>query len=181
MKTYIYALLLLALLTACSDFKETVGLGRNTPDEFDVVNNPPLTLPPDYTLRPPERGMQTATGSVPAVSVAASAAGAPIPASAATSPGVAAFLTQANAAEAKPDIRAQIDKESDGVVVKDPTFVNRMMVWEPKSTPPDPTINDAAEAARVKAAQDKGGFVSGDGAKYDPTNKPKAPLEGIFD
>jgi hypothetical protein len=182
MKTYIYALALVMLLAACSDVKETVGLGRNTPDEFDVVNNPPLTIPPDFTLRPPERGVQVSAGAVSAVETAAKAAGASIPADAATTPGLAAFLTQANAGSAQPDIRATIDRESDGVVVKDRTFVDKLMVWEPKPTSPDPTINDTAEAARVKAAQDKGGFVSGDGAQYDKTdpNKPKAPLEGLF-
>jgi uncharacterized lipoprotein len=179
MKTYIYALLLVGLLAACSDLKETVGLGRQTPDEFDVVNNPPLTIPPDFTLRPPERGQQTATGAVPAVSVAATAAGAPIQTDAVTSPGVAAFLSQANVADAKPDIRAQIDKESDGVVVKDKSFVDKLMVWQPSPTAPDPTLNDAAEAARVKAAQEKGGFVSGDGTQYDKP-KDKAPLEGLL-
>ncbi len=40
-------------LSGCSDVKQELGVGRNSPDEFMVVKRAPLTLPPDYTLRPP--------------------------------------------------------------------------------------------------------------------------------
>ena len=180
MKRLLCALLCLPVLAACSDIKETMGLGRNTPDEFDVVNNPPLTIPPDFTLRPPVRGGQAPANAVPAVSAAASAVGTPIPEDVASSPGLAAFLTQAGAVNAQPDIRSTIDKESDGVVVKDKTFTDKLMVWKDDPTAPDPTINAQAEADRVKAAEQKGGFISGDGAKFDAP-KEKAPLEGLFD
>ena len=43
----------LALTTACaSGSKERSGV----PDEFRVVKKAPLTVPPEYSLRPPERG-----------------------------------------------------------------------------------------------------------------------------
>lgn len=180
MKHFLFALLMLPLLAACSDIKETVGLGRNVPDEFDVVSNPPLTIPPDYILRPPQRGVAAPAGAVPAVAAAAQAVGAAPRDDAATTPGLAAFLSQSNAARAKPDIRATIDQESDGVVVKDKTFVDRVLLWKPAAVPPDPTVNETAEAARVKAEQEKTGTVTGDGAKIN-VPKPKAPLEGILD
>lgn len=42
-------------LTACggSSVKETLGLGRKAPDEFKVVSRPPLSVPPQFKLRPP--------------------------------------------------------------------------------------------------------------------------------
>lgn len=47
----------LLALTACSGtVQENLGLGKNQPDEFQVVRRAPLTLPPDYSLRPPEPG-----------------------------------------------------------------------------------------------------------------------------
>ena len=41
--------------TACSSgsVKETLGLERSAPDEFRVVSRPPLSVPPQFTLRPP--------------------------------------------------------------------------------------------------------------------------------
>lgn len=41
------------LLGGCQRTKETLGLGRETPDEFTVLDRPPLTVPPAIGLRPP--------------------------------------------------------------------------------------------------------------------------------
>ena len=45
------------LLTAgCSDLKKAIGLDRTPPDEFAVESRAPLTMPPDFNLRPPQPG-----------------------------------------------------------------------------------------------------------------------------
>ena len=177
MKRFFLAALLLPALAACSDVKDTVGLGRNSPDEFTVVENPPLAMPPDFTLRPPEHGAAGPKTEL-APAVAAKAFGADIQVDDAGSPGLEAFLAQAKAADAKPDIRGDINKDSEGVVVKDKDFVDRVMFWD-SSKAPDPKIDASAEAKRVEDSKVNGGFVSGDGAKFD-TPKSKAPLEGVF-
>ncbi len=54
-----YGLLFLPLmLAACESgsVQETLGLSREAPDEFTVVSRPPLTVPPEFTLRPPRPG-----------------------------------------------------------------------------------------------------------------------------
>jgi len=43
-------------LAACGGLKEDLGLSKKAPDEFAVVRNAPLSLPPDYNLRPPKPG-----------------------------------------------------------------------------------------------------------------------------
>jgi hypothetical protein len=43
-------------LSGCEGVKKELGLGKNPPDEFQVVSRAPLSLPPDYNLRPPEPG-----------------------------------------------------------------------------------------------------------------------------
>lgn len=43
-------------LGGCSDFKQTIGIEKVAPDEFSVENQPPLTIPPDFALRPPKPG-----------------------------------------------------------------------------------------------------------------------------
>jgi hypothetical protein len=49
------------LLTACggNTVKETLGIGHKPPDEFRVVSRPPLSVPPQFNLRPPATGTQS--------------------------------------------------------------------------------------------------------------------------
>ncbi len=54
MKNLTYVTLLLCLLTSCTSFKETVGLVKDQPDEYQVVSNPPLYIPPDFNVYSPE-------------------------------------------------------------------------------------------------------------------------------
>ena len=44
------------LLAGCSDFRQAIGMDRVGPDEFAVESRAPLTIPPDYDLRPPQAG-----------------------------------------------------------------------------------------------------------------------------
>jgi len=44
-------------LSACSQgARENLGLAKTAPDEFSVVTRAPLSVPPDYALRPPRPG-----------------------------------------------------------------------------------------------------------------------------
>ncbi len=45
-----------SLLSGCSDLKQAIGLDPPMPDEFAVESRAPLTVPPDFDLRPPEPG-----------------------------------------------------------------------------------------------------------------------------
>ena len=46
------------LFAACSlqDARDTLGMGKNSPDEYLVVQRAPLSLPPNFELRPPTPG-----------------------------------------------------------------------------------------------------------------------------
>ncbi|HJU18197.1 MAG TPA: DUF3035 domain-containing protein [Stellaceae bacterium] len=44
------------LLSGCSGFKQAIGLEPTMPDEFAVEARAPLTIPPDFALRPPKPG-----------------------------------------------------------------------------------------------------------------------------
>ena len=44
------------LLAGCGDFKRAIGIDRTPPDEFAVESRAPLTIPPDFDLRPPQPG-----------------------------------------------------------------------------------------------------------------------------
>ena len=45
-----------SLVAGCTDFKQMIGLDQPMPDEFAVESRAPLTIPPDFNLRPPEPG-----------------------------------------------------------------------------------------------------------------------------
>ena len=44
------------LLAGCGDFRVALGMDRTGPDEFAVESRAPLTIPPDFDLRPPQPG-----------------------------------------------------------------------------------------------------------------------------
>src|SRR5690606_8017380 len=43
-------------LGACTDFRKAAGWDKTPPDEFRVLSRAPLSLPPDFGLRPPSPG-----------------------------------------------------------------------------------------------------------------------------
>jgi hypothetical protein len=43
-------------LSSCTEFKRAVGIDPVSPDEFAVESRAPLTIPPDFDLRPPQPG-----------------------------------------------------------------------------------------------------------------------------
>jgi len=52
----ILCLAVASLTAGCTDFKRSVGLEPTLPDEFAVESRAPLTIPPDFELRPPQPG-----------------------------------------------------------------------------------------------------------------------------
>ncbi|MDE2030355.1 MAG: DUF3035 domain-containing protein [Alphaproteobacteria bacterium] len=152
------SLLLLGLaalaLTACSDARKELGLGRSAPDEFAVVNRPPLSMPPDYTLRPPRPGAPPLHVVNPEQSARKALLGnAASPAS--ESVGEQALLKEAGVSKALPDIRAIVNREEAQRVVASPHLVQRLMDWSDSDQKPAATVDAAAEAARIKKAQEE--------------------------
>ncbi|MGC6516700.1 MAG: DUF3035 domain-containing protein [Candidatus Puniceispirillaceae bacterium] len=51
----------LVALSGCSDFRQAIGSEKSTPDEFEVVVRPPLSLPPGFTERPDPNAQESQT------------------------------------------------------------------------------------------------------------------------
>lgn len=45
----------LIFLVSCSKIRDSAGVNRKNIDEFRVVENPPLAIPPDFNLIPPDQ------------------------------------------------------------------------------------------------------------------------------
>ena len=64
MKKIFLALMALAVVAACSSKqKQDWGITKQAPNEFMVTSRPPLTLPPDYDLRPVNDTMKVDSGA----------------------------------------------------------------------------------------------------------------------
>ena len=52
---YFIVLSVVLTLNACSNVRDSAGVTRKSIDEFQVVENPPLIIPPDFNLLPPDQ------------------------------------------------------------------------------------------------------------------------------
>ena len=42
-------------LTSCNTVRDSAGVNRKVIDEYSVIENPPLVIPPNFNLLPPEQ------------------------------------------------------------------------------------------------------------------------------
>ena len=52
---FLLSLIFLLLLGACTKIRDSAGVTRKSIDEFQVIENPPLVIPPDFNLEPPDQ------------------------------------------------------------------------------------------------------------------------------
>ncbi len=119
-------------LTACN------STGPRTPDEFRVVTLSPLTIPPEYSLRPPAPGTTVPVEAEPA-RAGITAFGTTIGQDA--SAVERALVAAAGANAVNPNIRGQLDFEQTRTIRKPPTVADRVLFWR-RDNP-----EDAASAA----------------------------------
>ncbi|MDE0050893.1 MAG: DUF3035 domain-containing protein [Rhodospirillales bacterium] len=177
------ALALAAVLSACEGgIGDALGLGKNAPDEFAVVRSAPLTLPPDFSLRPPRPG-EARPDVVPLRDQArdallGEAGAADGPAMGAASQGEAAFIEQAGAGDVDPNIRHVVDREYSGYASEDESFVDSLIFWQ-DDDPPGEVIDAAAEAERLRENIEAGRPIT-EGGTPIIRRRDKALLEGVF-
>ena len=148
-----YAALAGALgLAACSgdELTRTFGLTRDAPDEFQVTTRAPLSMPPDFTLRPPRPGaarpqelsqrQQAEAALVPDTLSQAGGAAPP-------SPGQQA-LVQAAGRPAPADIRARVDSEA-ALDTPSRSFADRLLFWRP-APPAGTAVDPVRESQRLR-------------------------------
>ncbi len=54
-KIFILILISSLFIVSCSKVRESAGVNRKNIDEFGVIQNPPLIIPPDFNLLPPDQ------------------------------------------------------------------------------------------------------------------------------
>lgn len=106
------------LVAACSS-------GPRTPDEFRVVRKAPLTVPPEYNLRPPGTGEAIPQELSPDAERRMSVFGRDLGANA--SPGERALVDAAGASATERTIRAAVDFESSQSLKKNEAFADSVL------------------------------------------------------
>jgi hypothetical protein len=178
---------LIAGLTGCDNPKRALGLEKQAPDEFAVVTRAPLSLPPDFNLRPPRPGAarpqegttrdqarQVITGSP------LGSGGGPesrdLPATA--SEGERALLTRAGTDEAIPGIRQVVDEETSALAEETRGFADVLLFW--RNTPSYGTELDAAAESRRLRENRALGRPPTTGASPSIQRREQGILEGLF-
>ena len=59
------ALVAALAVQGCGQLRKLAGVDKNPPDEFKIVNKPPLVMPPEFNLRPPKAGTASPQDLVP--------------------------------------------------------------------------------------------------------------------
>jgi hypothetical protein len=176
---------LAATLAGCSSLRNTFGIERGGPDEFTVVRHAPLTLPPDYNLRPPQPGVprpqensaQTQARSAVVGSQSGLVLGSGLGSAGGPSSAEAALLQQAGADRVDPSIRETLNQEA-GFDSVDRGFLEGLIFWRDPEAPGD-VVDAEAEAQRLKTNAEQGLPVTSGETPIIKRRK-KALLEGIF-
>ena len=156
-------------LSGCSSdtVKNTLGLDRAAPDEYRVVSRPPLSVPPQFSLRPPSNS------ELPPSQVSASKQGQAIvlggsnangtPAttkakantSAKTNGADSQFLKNVGASTADPNIRSALT-EQRFAVQEQKEETSWWNFWDGADEKKDPTVDAKKESERIQKTEDAG-------------------------
>ncbi len=146
-----------ALLSGCESARKAFSGEKTAPDEFAVYSRPPLSLPPEYKLRPPKPGEEFKRGDSSVAMAKQAIIGQAVsrrpPPKVEGSPGVLALLRETGGLTATSDIRATINEEASILRSKDQAFVDKLIFWVDKK-PEGGTIVDAGkERKRIQRNQ----------------------------
>jgi Protein of unknown function (DUF3035) len=179
-------------LSGCQATMNAMGMGKHPPDEFVVVTHPPLQVPANFDLVPPQPGAprpqeasaaQLAEAAV--VGTGAQAEGTDtasttqaLPSGPATA-GEEAFLQNAGVAKADPKIRQLVDSEAqaESDAIKDNLY-NKILFWQTPA-PPGTVVDAKAEQQRLQENAALGKPLT-QGATPVIVRRKRAMLEGIF-
>jgi len=136
-----------ASASGCASIGQALGGGKVSPDEFRVVSQAPLTLPPDYSLRPPRPGEARPQELQPTDEARQSLFGQDVGASA--SPGERQLVGDAHADATDPNIRDTVDFEAQGIVRRNEGFVNRLLAFGSSGASTNAPLDAQTEQQRL--------------------------------
>ena len=137
-------------LSGCSSFNDALGLSKTSPDEFQVVVRPPLTVPPSFSLDPVE-GETVTQAPTDAVTVSGELLAGGGRTTTSGFDGLFGFE------RIEPGIRTTVDEETLGIQYDSRLPVHVLFGGQPNV---GPTLSPEAEAIRIRDAQSRGGNLT---------------------
>ena len=159
--TIIAVLAAASAASGCQSLSRAVGATRTAPDEFRIVTQAPLTLPPDYNLRPPRPGEPRPQELQPGDEARVALFGQDV--GQAASVGERSLVSSAGGDSAEANIRDTIDYEAQGIVRRNDNFVDRLISFRGSSAQAASPL-DAEEEARRLADEEAIRRATGGGA-----------------
>ena len=169
--TPLFLLGILAFLTACEETKRALGQTKEAPDEFTVYQRAPLSLPPNYGLRPPLPGAARPQTVNPRDRVK-KALGMPVRAAdratagqqqnlSRLSRGERAVINLTGAANANPRIRSLVEKDTARLFEEDKSLTRQIGFWHGKDKF-GTVVDPVKERRRIHEAQALGKSLNSD-------------------
>lgn len=175
-------------LAGCGDsLNKQLGLGKNPPDEFRVVERAPLAIPPRFQLRPPQPGAERPQETTPRQQAETAvftqedeegAAAGSFEEQPGLSEGERTLLARAGADQAPADIRQVVNREARKVREANEALLSGLLFWQEERLPGD-VVDAEAEAARIRENQALGEDVT-EGETPTIERGERGALEGLF-
>jgi len=176
------------LLSGCEGAKRALGKTKDAPDEFAVYQRAPLSLPPEYGLKPPTPGAERPQAVNPrdrAVQALGTQQQQAQPRQVGStddtsrlSPGERSVLQLTGATNADPSIRLQVAKETSVLAQESITITDKIAFWQSPSQF-GTTVDASKEAKRIRENQALGKPLN-QGEVPTIKRKSKALLEDVF-
>jgi hypothetical protein len=167
-------------LSGCGDFRNALGYDKKPPDEFAVVSRAPLSVPPNFQLRPPEPGAQrpqepskrhgarnliikNASGTTPSATATA---------------GDNTIRKLLRTEQVEPGIRELVNRETAAYVYADKYLIDKILFWKPE--PVKGVVVDADKEKRRLQENAALGKQVTDGETPTIKRKRGGLLDGLF-
>lgn len=157
-KRFLYLTMITLILSGCGGVKDSLGLNKESPDEFAVIKRAPLEMPSSLALPPPTPGAARPQEKAPIVQAKQAIFGNESTATTtSSSEAESALLQKANAANADPNIKYTIDAETKAVEKQNTPVIKKLFGMTGKEEDRSATVVDAEkEAQRIKKNQEEG-------------------------
>lgn len=151
-------LLMVFGLGACDAAMRAATGEKRAPDEFAVYKRPPLSLPPEFGLRPPEPGRERPDSQAPRDAARAAVLGQsgrqvqtrPL---GNETPGLLALLERTGATNTNPEIRSVVDRETLSLSEEDRRLIDKLIFWIDDAEYPGTVVNATEEQRRLLETQ----------------------------
>jgi hypothetical protein len=148
----------LVLISGCESTRKAFSGEKSAPDEFAVFSRPPLTLPPNYKLRPPKPGANIKRANSTTIAAKRAILNQTIKMQPQKpiikgSPGMMALLRNTGGLNASADIRATINTETSILSNQDKDFVDKLIFWVDEGESGSTVVDPKKEQKRIQNAK----------------------------